>query len=301
MKSKDTAVAALILNWNGYDQTKECLQSLANQTHKPDIYVIDNNSSDGSGERIAKEFPDVQVLFNSSNDGFGGGINFAAQTINLNEYEYLWILNNDVLFSESNCLSELLGTMDDNPEIGILSPKILKYPEIDEIWFEQAYVDWEIGDVGHRKEPMKDPNGTVYNDYIPLCCALVRTEAFRNVNGLAEEYFLYYEDVDFGVKVKRAGYSLVTDCRATVYHRVSQSSTSSTQSYYNTRNRIIFARNFWENISTTQFIFALAWSFLYTLAYHIKNLQYEEGKKMCMGYFDGVLGRSGKLKKYRDR
>ena len=298
------SVATLLLNWNGYDSTKECIQFLSSQEYSSDIYVIDNNSSDQSGRRIDKEFEDIGVVFNDENLGFGAGINAGVKQIGVDKYDYIWFLNNDLLFPEEQTLGSLVEKMQTNQNIGMVSPVIKKYPDTDEVWFKSGYIKWDSGMVGHEsarkwyrhgRMPLSDESSTdVLNDYIPLCCALVRTETYCRVGGLPEQYFLYFEDVDFSTRVREEGYLLVTHEDTEVYHKVSQSSDSATRWYYNSRNRLLFIREFSGRVNLVRVSLSIIWSFVFALVYHLKNSHVSELTRMIRGYIDGILGRDGK-------
>jgi GT2 family glycosyltransferase len=290
-------VVALILNWNNYSDTAICLSSL-NGIDYPNLnlIVVDNGSTDGSGERLDSEFRDIDVLFNDDNRGFAGGMNPGIERALYNGADYIWLLNNDTHFPDTNVLDRLIETMTDNPDIGVVTPLIREYPDTESIWFWRGEIDWRTANADHANVPETIPEGLVETDYIPNCCSLFRTAVFENVGFLPERYFIYYEDVDHGVDIRDAGYRLVTDTATTVYHE--QGGTSGDElrplfSYYNARNLLLFARRFNDRLDSAFPLYIAVWIGK-QIGFRALNGAVGGIASFIWGVFDGARGRTGR-------
>ena len=116
-------IAVVILNWNGAKLLEQFLPSVVAFSDETKIYVADNASTDTSLEVIKNQFPSITIIQNDANYGFAKGYNIALQNI---EEEYLCLLNSDVEVTQ-NWLTPILSLFKNNPEIGIIQPKILDY------------------------------------------------------------------------------------------------------------------------------------------------------------------------------
>ena len=125
-------IAVVILNWNGAKLLEQFLPSVVAFSDEAKIYVADNASTDTSLEVIKSKFPSVTIIQNDDNYGFAKGYNVALQNI---EEEYLCLLNSDVEVTQ-NWLTTILSLFENNPEIGIIQPKILDYKN--KAYFEYA-------------------------------------------------------------------------------------------------------------------------------------------------------------------
>jgi GT2 family glycosyltransferase len=291
-------VAAVVLNWNNYDDTRACLESLRSLTPGVErTVVVDNGSTDGSGDRIAEEFPDVELCFTGENLGFGGGMNAGIEHATDDDVEYLWLLNNDVLFPEKGVLSELCAVLDRKPDVAGVSPLIREYPETDDVWFWRGFIDWDCANAAHDPPEAygQETDRLVSNDYITSCAFLVRASLAERVGGLPTEYFLYYEDVDFCVRLRDEGYRLLTVTDTVVHHRVSASTGTvkgPLPAYYLARNRIRFARKFDDKVGDTFYPGYALWV-LTRLKWYFTSREYESTVALLRGAVDGLRGYTG--------
>lgn len=301
-------VSCVILNWNNYPDTSECIDSLLQLSYDEfDVIVVDNGSADVSGERLQEEYEDVTVLFTDRNLGFGGGNNRGIQEAMNRGADYIWILNDDVLVPETDSLDVLVEQMESEPSMAALTPLVTEYPKTDEVWFREGYIDWRSGNAGHvnssrwfvdwRFRSETEPaDSLVYHDYLPLCSALIRTEVFKELGLLPEEYFLYNEDVVLCSRAARAGYEIATETDVKIHHKVSASTDSRrspTHLYYLTRNRLLFKREFEDEFSLSFYGFFLWWLLL-NLIDQIVHRNWANMGAIITGLVDGVAGRSGR-------
>lgn len=232
-------LSIIIVNWNGKNWLKECLNSLSNQSFKDfEIIIVDNGSTDGSVEFIRSQYPECRLISNNFNKGFARGNN---QGIKIAKGKYIVLLNNDAQ-ADPNWLSELVTVAEEDPSIGMVASKIYLYgyqKAIDNVG-HLIYLDGLNRGKGRleidhgqydKKEEALFPSG---------CAALYRKEMLDEIGLFDEDFFAYGDDTDIGLKAKLAGWKCVYAPRAIVYHRYSQSSGaySPLKAFYVERNRI---------------------------------------------------------------
>lgn len=295
MSRKTPKVGAIVLNWNGLDKTVRCVESIQRLDDDISITVVDNGSSDGSGAKVESKFPDVTVLFNNENLGFAGGMNAGIRHFQEKEADYIWLLNNDVVMPEKLDVGSLLGHFRD--DVGMVTPKVVSY-DTDETWFVKGTVGSISKNAKHQSEPAVEANtrgetAEISNDYVPFCSVLIDTTVIDEVGLLPEEYFLYYEDVDYCFDVRKAGYKILTVPSAVVFHESSSSSGGQyghIYSYYRFRNQLLFA----EGKTDAGFLWYYLLSLVMPILLRVIKLQLTSIGYIFLGIWDGVRSRSGK-------
>lgn len=282
-------VVAVILNWNNYEDTKECIDSITNVEYNS-LYpvIVDNGSTDGSCTLLEQDL-EVPVICLESNYGFAGGINRGIDLINHVEPDLYWILNNDTTFPEKDLLSDLVEEIGTRPKCGIVSP-VIRDTDTGEIWFEEGTINWSTGQVKHTQNT--DTDGDIY---VPFAAALIDADLYHSLNGLYEEYFLYYEDVDFCIRAQDLGQSIAIIDDTAVLHKGSASSGNygEIKSYYQPRNRILFIRNYYDRINKIGILYQLFW-----FGKNAIEILYKGGlnsfRAFITGVIDGVLNKNSK-------
>lgn len=301
MNNTSPNVAIIVLSWNDYAASARCLESLADQPYpNQSIILVDNGSTDSSAERLNREFPMVEVKRNGENLGFSAGMNVGIQTAMEKGADYIWILNNDVIVSDSDTVARLVDTMEANPQLGILSPKVMNYPETKDTWFTQGLVNWSSGNSRHETEvtdASKQDGDLLLNDFVPFCAALFRRDVFEEVGLFPESYFVYREDIEFcGLTIDR-GYTIGTNLEVEVYHEESNSSGGDlglTITYYTARNRWLLRRRMADRTNVHSFF----WDYFRWSTRKIVSI-IRAGKPRSIlawvrGTFDGIRGESGR-------
>lgn len=255
-------IAIIVLNYNGDRDTILCLQSLRKCVTPPgfstDIIVIDNNSrTDFFGEN-KKELQNSTLIRNEKNLGYAGGNNKGIQYALKENFYYILIINNDTEV-DKNFLVHMVSVIESNKQIGIVVPKIYfaegfeyykeryKKEELGKIiWYAGGIMDWN-NVIGHHRGVDEVDSGQydqlVDTELATGNCMFVRREVFEKVGLFDEKYFLYYEDADFSMRVKFAGYKIAFQPEATLWHKNAVSaggSGSKLQDYYISRNRMLF-------------------------------------------------------------
>lgn len=246
---KDKLVHIILLNYNGYKDTIDCIKSLNLITYTNyKIIIVDNCSTDNSEKYIMEyieKFSNIHFIQTGKNLGFSGGNNVAIKWALKNNAEYICLLNNDTVV-EPDFLDVLVEEMENDKNIGIAGSKIMYYDNPDIIWSAGGYIDYKksLGcHYGKDKVDSEIYNKKINVDFLTGCTQLIRKDVFYNIGLYDETYFLYMEDVDFCAKVNQSNFKLVYVPKSKIYHKVS-SSTGGDESplflYYITRNRLLF-------------------------------------------------------------
>jgi len=218
------SIHVIILNWNGEDDTIECINSLIKQVGvKLNIIVIDNGSKEQSIKKIKNKFPYLKIIENKKNLGFSGGMNIGIKVALRNEAEYILLINNDTV-AEPNLVKNLLANI--QGDIGIAGPIIYYYQDPNRIWSVGGKIHPIFTELFIKLEKEKQiPKKPEKRDFITGCAMLIKREVFEKV-GVFDERFnpAYYEDLDFCLRVKKAGYKIIVDPNSILWHKVSQSS-----------------------------------------------------------------------------
>ena len=198
MKSKnciEKKVSIILVNYKNYKDTIKCLDSLKKVMYQNlSIIVVDNNSKDDSFE-ILKEYEDDRIIVMESgfNGGFAFGNNFGIRKALENDSDYVLLLNNDTVV-DSDFLMPLLQVAENDKHVGIVTSRIMFYPDTDRIWYAGGKVDWNnlranhCG-LGEKISEKFSQKSTV--DFASGCCMLIPKNTIKEVGLLPEEYFMY--------------------------------------------------------------------------------------------------------------
>ena len=252
---KQTAI--ILINWNSFECTRDCIESLSAMPYKDfDLILVDNDSKDGSGEKLSSAYPEVIYLKLPDNRGFTGGNNAGINYSLNHNYKYSLLLNNDT-FVEPDFLEILVSHLSENPRTGAIQPKIYFNHNRSLLWNGGSWFNpWTGNDYveGTGKTRSKTSETLKEPDWLTGCALMIRNDVIRKVGLLDESLFMYYEDVDFAFRIKNAGYSLVYHPESVVYHIAGASTRAEKKGregflnpivhYYLVRNRIWFLKKY---------------------------------------------------------
>lgn len=247
-----------LITFNDDKSTRECLDSLEKLNKKNfelAVVVIDNASKEKF--EAAKEYKnfDLKILTSSENLGFSGGQNLGIKYALDSDADFVLVLNNDVVVDE-NLIIELLNAFDES--IGIVSPKIYfasgfeyhkdRYKENERskvFWYAGGEIDWKNIIGKHRGVDEVDKGQYEVKQETEVgtgCCMLVKRKVLESVGIFDEKFFLYYEDADLSVRVRKKGFKILYVPKAVLWHKNAAATGlgSSLQDYYITRNRLVF-------------------------------------------------------------
>ena len=208
-----------------------------------DVVVVDNGSSDDSSARLKEEFPAIKLFASKENLGFTGGNNLGIEHVLANGAAYVLLLNNDTVVDES-FLDELVRVGETSTRIGILGPKIFYASEPKRIWYAGGKVRYGRGSCDHVGKDQFDKDGsfssTGATDFISGCAMMIKSAVLRDIGLLDSKLFIYWEDNDFCMRARNAGYSCVFVPAALVWHKISRTCgpESAFSLYLSTRNQL---------------------------------------------------------------
>lgn len=208
-------VFIIILNYNGQDCLKRCLTSVFKIDYPNfEVILLDNASEDGSLEMAKKDFSRAIFIRNNINLGFAGGVNVGIRFALEREADYVLLLNYDTLV-ETNFLTKIIEAGESMPSVGILSSLVMNaYNK--EIWFAGGKINWLKMKTEHF---LVAKDGKPYEvNFLSGCAMAIKASVFLKIGLFDEDYFLYWEDADFGFRAQKAGFKLVLTPESWVYH-----------------------------------------------------------------------------------
>lgn len=221
-------VSIVLVNYKNYNDTLKCLKSLEKINYPNiSIIVVDNDSKDNSVEILRKHTDNqVKIVESGFNGGFAFGNNIGIRMALAENSDYVLLLNNDTIV-DRDFLAPLIFAAENEKNVGIVSSRIMFYPDTDKIWYAGGRIDWNNLRAIHYglKEQLTDKylNKTTV-DFASGCCMLIPKEVIKAVGLLPEEYFMYFEDMDYCIKVMDKGFKIKYVPESVIYHCVSSSS-----------------------------------------------------------------------------
>ena len=249
----EKTLSIITINYNGLKDTCELMETLPLEDESIEVIVVDNASNQDEVSVIEQRYPQVTVIGSKENLGFAGGNNLGIQA---SHGKYLFFINNDTLLSpQTSDISHLINRLESSPKIGMVCPKIrfawgnnpiqyAGYTPLSKITLRNSAIG--CGEEDHGQYDTANPT-----PYAHGAAMMVKREVIDKVGMMPEYYFLYYEELDWSMMIRRAGYDIWYEPASTIYHKESQSTgqNSPLKSYYMTRNRLLFAKR---NISSPQ-------------------------------------------------
>jgi len=243
-------VFIIILNWNGLQDTLECLASVFKMNYSDfKVIVVDNGSTDDSVAVIRETYPQVILIENKKNLGYAGGNNTGMRYAIKHGADYMWLLNNDTVV-EADTVSKLVDAAECHPRVGQISPVIYYYHSPDKIQFCGSYVDWNKQSIVIPR----DKHLNIDKDFRSgsnVClwgtALFIKRDVVEKIGYLNEHFFAYWEDTEYSLRVLNAGYRNLLCASAKVYHKTTPPSPGTLGRsihyfYYMTRNRYFLGR-----------------------------------------------------------
>lgn len=274
------AVAVMVLNHNGRQHLGRCFDSLGDQSYLDcELYLVDNNSTDGSVQYVKNNFPHVRIIGLKKNYGFAEAYNKAIRLV---DSEYVGILNNDTE-TDRNWLAELVKAMLSDQRIAASGSKILLFSEKDILNHAGGMITIIGGgyDIGYMLRDSEYYNHPKQVGYVCGASMLVRRKTFLEIGGFDDDFFGYAEDVDFCWRAWLYGFRVVYVPSSVVYHKLggtAGSRSSPLRIYLAERNRnLTVVKNLQQK--------ALVRAFLLTPFYSLARMLASLARKNYYGAF----------------
>lgn len=224
--SESSRAPVVVLNWNGWDDTFNCLRSLRSARGVSDVWVIDNGSDDDRTHEVGEHFPGAKTLRLGENFGWAGGYNRALDILREQGYEYAYLLNNDTEV-HPEFFAEVLSAYHSMDSLGSVGSVI-------------RYFDGSVkfdGDYHRPGATNYQPSSEVRRVSVTNGSGmLVDFKAFTDVGGFDERFFCYGEETDWCARATKAGYQNYLAGRSVIWHRSEGSDVNSNAAYYRARN-----------------------------------------------------------------
>jgi GT2 family glycosyltransferase len=288
-------VWAIVLTFNAEEVTAACLDSLLQQDYPAlRILLVDNASPDGSGQRLRERYPQVDFLDTGGNYGYTGGNNRGIARALEQQADYVMVMNNDTIL-ERDCVSRLMETAEAErgraAPLGTVSPKILYYDLPDHIWYGGGDVS-RVRVMGqHRREMERDdpsqPGAVEPVTFATGCCFLMPASVARKFGGFDDRFFIYTEDTELSIRLAAAGYRMLYQPAARMYHREPPGVPDGTpwQVRLRDRNRRLIARTHFGLLERLRFYAFFYPSRLVRLMQYVRQRRWKHVQAIVDGAF----------------
>ena len=274
-------ISIITINYNGLKDTCELVETLPLEEESVEVIVIDNASLKDEASVISQRYPQVKVIRSKKNLGFAGGNNLGIKEA---RGKYLFFINNDTLLFRGErlevrgerLLQPLIDRLESSPKIGAVCPKIrfswgsnpiqfAGYTPLSRITLRNRSIGFGEEDHGQHDIPHSTP-------YAHGAAMMVKREAIEKAGMMPDCYFLYYEELDWSLMLRHAGYEIWYEPLCTIFHKESQTTGQSSplRTYYITRNRLLFTKR--NTSGMTRFITYLYLGGIVAIKDILKNL-----------------------------
>ena len=250
---KECELSIITVNYNGLKDTCELMDTLPLDDTSLEVIVVDNASKNDDATIIAQRYPQVKVIRSEKNLGFAGGNNLGIKAA---RGKYLFFINNDTLLykevereewkEKGDVFRPLIDRLESSSKIGVVCPKIrftwadspiqfAGYTPLSSVTMRNRSIGFGEKEQGQYNAPHPTP-------YAHGAAMMVKHETIEKAGMMPENYFLYYEELDWSAMIRRAGYEIWYEPAFTIFHKESQATGqhSPLRTYYITRNRLVF-------------------------------------------------------------
>jgi len=225
--ARSPSVAVIVLNWNGAQDTVECLQGLTHVEYPAlEVVLVDNGSRPPAADEMRSRFPGITCIQLPENLGYAGGNNVGIRYALERGHDYVFVLNNDTIVTPTS-VREAVAVAESDPRIGVVGLKILARDDPARVWVAFGQVTYRQGLVrliGYYKIDQGQFDAVRDVEWVPGTAMLFRRRALEMVGLFDEQFFAYHEDVDWCTRAWRHGFRVVFAPRAVIYHKGHSSS-----------------------------------------------------------------------------
>ena len=294
MYDKKEKIAIILVNYNGLEDSIECVKSVYGSNNVKDISIIfvDNGSQNDESKLIKEYFPEIIAIRSEANNGFSAGNNIGIRYALEENYEYILILNNDTIIDRNMIATLKEWCFSD----AISVPKMLYYSQPDTIWYGGGEINLRTGNAKHTNMNYCDSGNNKEKKvtFASGCCMMIKADIFRKIGVFEENFFMYCEDTEFCIRLAQNEIKINYVPRAKLWHKVSRStggSDSPFSTYYMTRNRLNYVKKYRSYFSITAYPLSLFSRYVRMISCKDNNVR----KAFHKGILDHLKGISGKV------
>jgi GT2 family glycosyltransferase len=282
-------VLVIIISYKTSELMPRLLRSINEDHINPTILILDNSSTTETVKPLLElEDSRVVIIKSEANLGFTGGLNYSLDYAinNMGYFEYFFLLNPDA-FSCNNLIGNLLKVIGPDKNIAAVSPKIINTNS--EVWYSGANINYKKGEVINNSiKTVDDSVKTFEIDVFSGCAVLFRTSKVLEAGKFNEDLFMYYDEADMSIKLKKLGCKIVYVPNLQIFHEVSYTTKkiSHLKTYYMTRNKFMVFNN---TMNFSDKLYFLIYEFLF----HLKNRRLLNIKFHLIGYMDFLKNKKG--------
>jgi len=240
-------VSIITVNFNQSYVTEALLQSIisTNSYDGIEVIIVDNGSKVNSVPEWEIKYPEFKFIRSEANLGFAGGNNLGIRAA---KGDYLFLVNNDTEFTPG-LVETLVSVLDENPKVGVVSPKIRYFDEPGMLQY-MGYTAMNYFTASNSCIGQFETDRGQYDDltgptgYAHGAAMMIKKECIEKAGLMSENFFLYYEELDWCDHIKKKGYQIWVVTNALIYHKesVSVGKASALKEFFMNRNRILFIR-----------------------------------------------------------
>jgi len=220
----------------------ECLASLHRNSYpNQKVIILDNHSTDGSVDAIRQAYPRVEIIELTENLGYAGNNNVGIKAALEQRADWVFVLNEDIVL-DTECIARLVEVGESDPKIGIVGPLVYHYDEPDVIQSAGGMLgkNWQSIHLGKNEVDHGQFKSPHFVEWISGCAIMVRRAAIEQAGMLDKDYFIYWEETEWCIRIGQAGWKIVNVPQARIWHKGVQRNYQPKPSftYYGTRNHL---------------------------------------------------------------
>ena len=233
----------LLLNYNRYDDTIECVESIRNISYiNYKVLIVDNFSTDNSYRKLKNNFKDIEIIVTYDNLGYTGGVNYGIQHLKKYSPDYILLLNNDTIVTKS-FLENLVETLDGNSKAAAACGTILCAHDQESIWYASGeIIRWRgLAVHFHKEKKFSSLNirSSKKTDFITGCMILLKVKYLDAIGLEDDRFYMYLDDIEYSIRIQKKGFELLYVYNSIIYHKVLGEKENPFKLYYSVRNRLL--------------------------------------------------------------
>ncbi len=297
-------IGVIILNTNRKEDTLACLASLQlNNYPNIIVWVLDNSSKDGSVEAIREKYPSTKIIHLKENKGYAGNNNTGIQLALDEGADYIFVINEDIILDPES-ISHLVAFGETNPRAGVVGPMVYHHnePQLIQSAGGKLTSDWRAIHIGENEPDVGQYSQPHQVDWISGCAIMLKREVIEKIGGLDERYFYYWEETEWCIRARKAGWEIWLIPQAKIWHKGVQRDyqPSPNVTYYAARNRLLTLYKHHAPLTSKLMVNAslfrtlLAWTFF--PKWKDKKAHRNALLQGLLDYYSGNLGMRRKIK-----